>query len=71
MLTAVRNQARALFWLNPEARRYWDTGDSIMATYAERADEVFVVRTMRQLESFVEKVAMPTAPSPRRHLVAR
>ena len=38
VLTAVRDQARALFWLNPEARRYWDTGDSIMTTYADRSE---------------------------------
>jgi uncharacterized protein with von Willebrand factor type A (vWA) domain len=65
----IRDRARSLFWLNPEARRYWDTGDSIMSTYAARCDGVYEVRTLRQLEHFVERVAMPTAPVARHHAV--
>ena len=70
VLTALRAQARAVFWLNPEARRYWDTGDSIMSTYADRCDGVYEVRTLRQLERFVERVSMPTAPVARRHALS-
>ena len=70
VLTALRAQARAVFWLNPEARRYWDTGDSIMSTYADRCDGVYEVRTLRQLERFVEWVSMPTAPVARRHALS-
>ena len=67
VLAEIRRVARALFWLNPEARRYWDTGDSVMSTYAAECDAVHEVRTLRQLERFVEAVAMPTAPRPRHH----
>jgi uncharacterized protein with von Willebrand factor type A (vWA) domain len=56
---AVSGRARGLFWLNPEARRYWDTGDSIMSTYAPVCDVIDQVRTLRQLEAFVEKIALP------------
>lgn len=55
----LSGRARGLFWLNPEARRYWDTGDSVMSTYAPACDVVDHVRTLRQLEAFVERVALP------------
>ncbi len=63
-LAWIADRARALFWLNPEASRYWDTGDSIMSLYAEVCDGVDQVRTLRQLEAFVERVALPTARPP-------
>jgi uncharacterized protein with von Willebrand factor type A (vWA) domain len=55
----LSGRARGLFWLNPEARRYWDTGDSVMSTYTPACDVVDQVRTLRQLEVFVERVALP------------
>ncbi len=59
-LAEIARAARALFWLNPEARRYWDTGDSVMGAYAPWCDGVYEVRNLRQLAGFVEKVALPT-----------
>lgn len=55
----VAERARALFWLNPEARRYWDTGDSVVSRYTPYCDAMEEVRTLRQLEAFVERVALP------------
>ncbi|MFQ5557545.1 MAG: VWA domain-containing protein, partial [Acidimicrobiales bacterium] len=46
--------ARQVFWLNPEPRSYWDTGDSIVGEYAPYCDGVFEVRNLRQLEAFVD-----------------
>lgn len=66
ILEAVREPARALFWLNPEADRYWDTGDSIMSTYAASCDSVDQVRTLRELELFVERIALPVHRAARR-----
>jgi uncharacterized protein with von Willebrand factor type A (vWA) domain len=60
VLADVADRAQAVFWLNPEGRRYWDTGDSIMSAYAPLCDGVFELRTLRQLESFVESVALPS-----------
>ena len=57
-LSNVVSGARGLFWLNPEARRYWNTGDSIMDDYAPLCDGVHEVRTLRQLERFIEVVAL-------------
>lgn len=55
----IASRARSVVWLNPEARRYWDTGDSIMSRYRWSCDSVYEVRTLRQLEKFVEEVALP------------
>ncbi len=56
---ALTRRARATFWLNPEPERYWDTGDSVMSVYAPFCDSVEQVRTLRQLERFVELAALP------------
>jgi uncharacterized protein len=58
-LEAIASRVRALYWLDPEPSRYWDTGDSVIGTYAPHCDGVYEVRTLRQLESFVERVALP------------
>jgi uncharacterized protein len=55
----IADRARAVFWLNPERRRYWNTGDSVMTSYAGRCDAVEEVRSLEQLEHFVEGVALP------------
>ena len=58
--SAIAGPARLVLWLNPERQRYWNTGDSVMAAYADMCDEVEEVRTLAQLERFVERVALPT-----------
>ncbi len=58
-LAEIARNSRALFWLNPEPQRYWDTGDSVMGRYLPLCDGVFEVRNLRQLEAFVERVAIP------------
>ncbi|HLU42654.1 MAG TPA: VWA domain-containing protein [Microthrixaceae bacterium] len=50
----IRHRARHVYWLNPEPRSYWDTGDSIMSEYATHCDGVFECRNLRQLERFVD-----------------
>jgi uncharacterized protein with von Willebrand factor type A (vWA) domain len=52
----MRHKARNVFWLNPEPRSYWDTGDSIVGEYATHCDGVFEVRNLRQLEAFVDNL---------------
>jgi uncharacterized protein with von Willebrand factor type A (vWA) domain len=55
-LSEMRKRARRLFWLDPEPRGYWDTGDSIISEYAPYCDGVYEVRNLRQLNRFVEDV---------------
>jgi hypothetical protein len=62
-LEQIAQRARALFWLNPEAERYWKNGESIMSTYTTVCDGVEQVRTLRQLEAFVERAALPRTRS--------
>jgi uncharacterized protein with von Willebrand factor type A (vWA) domain len=52
----MQRRARNVFWLNPEPRSYWDTGDSIVGEYATYCDGTFEVRNLRQLEAFVENL---------------
>lgn len=57
IVKAMAEKARAIHWLNPEPRSYWDTGDSIVGDYAQHCDGAYEVRNLRQLEGFVDKLA--------------
>ncbi len=59
VLADVEKAARGVVWLNPEPHAYWDTGDSMMSAYARHCTSVHEVRTLRQLEEFVEQMAIP------------
>ena len=61
VLAEVAKASRALIWLNPEPTAYWDTGDSTMASFARHCTSVHEVRTLRQLEEFVETLTLPTS----------
>ena len=50
VLKEMRHRARHVYWLNPEPRSYWDTGDSIVGEYGIHCDGVFECRNLRQLE---------------------
>jgi uncharacterized protein with von Willebrand factor type A (vWA) domain len=52
----MRKKARHVFWLNPEPRSYWDTGDSIVGEYGVHCDGTFECRNLRQLERFVDNL---------------
>lgn len=53
----ARKRARHVFWLNPEPKSYWDTGDSVITEYGTHCDGVFECRNLRQLEGFVDHLA--------------
>jgi uncharacterized protein with von Willebrand factor type A (vWA) domain len=52
----IRHRARHVYWLNPEPRAYWGTGDSIVGEYGVHCDDVFECRNLRQLERFVAEL---------------
>jgi uncharacterized protein with von Willebrand factor type A (vWA) domain len=56
VLADVHRRARRVWWLNPEPRSYWDTGDSIVSEYAPHCSGVFECRNLRQLEAFVSQI---------------
>ena len=53
----LQARARHVFWLNPEPRDYWGSGDSIVGEYGAHCDDVVECRTLRQLEQFVGNLA--------------
>ena len=57
VMKEIQARARHLYWLNPEPKSYWDTGDSIVGEYASHCDGVFECRNLRQLERFVDILA--------------
>jgi uncharacterized protein len=56
VLAEIAKKARHLYWLNPEPRSYWDTGDSIVGQYATYCDGAYECRNLKQLERFVEQL---------------
>ena len=54
VIREMGKKARHVYWLNPEPRAYWDTGDSIVGEYAAHCDGTYECRNLRQLEKFVE-----------------
>ena len=54
VLKAVRQRAAHLFWLNPEPKAAWNSGDSVIASYQPFCDAVRECRNIRQLKGFVE-----------------
>jgi uncharacterized protein with von Willebrand factor type A (vWA) domain len=57
VLEDLQRKARHVYWLNPEPRDYWGSGDSIVGEYAAHCDDVVECRTLRQLEHFVGNLA--------------
>ena len=57
VLKEVRKRARHVYWLNPEPKSYWNTGDSILNEYAVHTDGTYECRNLRQLERFVDILA--------------
>ncbi len=49
-------KAKAIYWLNPEPRAYWNSGDSIMREYERFCTSVVECRNLRQLKVFVNKI---------------
>jgi uncharacterized protein with von Willebrand factor type A (vWA) domain len=56
VLKAVQAKAAHLFWLNPEPKAAWDSGDSVMSRYQPYCDAVHECRNIRQLRHFVEEL---------------
>ena len=55
-LHEIARRCRRVYWLNPEPRDEWDTADSLMSPYSDACTAAFEVRTLRQLQSAVERI---------------
>jgi uncharacterized protein len=56
-LAEVSERVGKLYWLNPEPRRYWNQGDSVMSSYAASCTQVRECSTLRQIADFVKSLA--------------
>ncbi len=54
------SRAGSTFWLNPEGRFAWNSGDSVMAQYQPYCKAVYEVGTLAQLERFCEHLLRAT-----------
>jgi uncharacterized protein with von Willebrand factor type A (vWA) domain len=54
-LRQIAGQARRVYWLNPEPRAQWGTGDSAAPDYAELV-AMYECRTARQLGALVSRL---------------
>ncbi len=52
----IQRKARRLIWFNPEPPGQWGTGDSDMVRYAQTADAVYKVSTLRELAAAVDRI---------------
>jgi uncharacterized protein len=50
-LSRLRERARAVYWLCPEPRGSWGTGDSVMPRYAKASTRVLMASTAAELEA--------------------
>lgn len=56
-LHRLQEQAERIIWLNPERQALWDSGDSIVSTYALYCDSVRECRNLPQLKEIVRELA--------------
>lgn len=59
----IRERAGQVYWLNPEPRRYWNDGDSVIGRYAPWCAQVRECRTLAQIADFVQSLAVGAASS--------
>jgi hypothetical protein len=57
----IGDRAGKVYWLNPEQRRYWNQGDSVIGRYAPWCAQVSECRTLRQIADFVQSLAAGAA----------
>lgn len=60
VLAALQKQVRAVVWLNPERRERWDTGDSVMSTYARHCTILVNAWNVQTLTTALERVSRLT-----------
>ena len=55
-LRKLADRARHTYWLNPEPRQYWNSGDSAVDAYEPVVDEMVECRNAAQLQAFVARL---------------
>lgn len=57
VMKELKDRAKKVWWLNPEAEQHWDSGDSVISAYAPYCDGIHECRNLKQLASFIERLA--------------
>ena len=55
-LAKIARRAGAVYWLNPEPKSLWDTGDSLMSAYARHCTAAVSCRSLNDLRHFIERL---------------
>jgi len=55
-LAKIARRAGSVYWLNPERRSLWDTGDSVMRAYEPYCTAAVTCQTLNDLRGFIEQL---------------
>ena len=55
-LAKIARRAGSVYWLNPEPRALWDTGDSMMRAYEPHCAAAVTCQTLNDLRRFIEQL---------------
>jgi uncharacterized protein with von Willebrand factor type A (vWA) domain len=55
-LAKIARRAGSVYWLNPERRALWDTGDSLMSAYEPHCTAAVTCQTLNDLRGFIERL---------------
>ena len=53
LMKIINERSKQVFWLNPEGKYRWDSGDSVMTTYSAYCTKVFQCGNIEQLERVI------------------
>ena len=56
LIINLSNKYKKIFWINPEQKKYWNTGDSQMKKFQEINFKTSEVRNYKQLKSFIKEL---------------
>jgi uncharacterized protein len=55
-LAKIARRAGSVYWLNPERRAQWDSGDSLMSAYEPHCTAAVTCQTLNDLRGFIEQL---------------
>ena len=58
LLAHIGDRCRSVYWLNPEARSRWGSGDSVMLQYQPYCRDALVCANLDGLERFVDRLLL-------------
>jgi uncharacterized protein with von Willebrand factor type A (vWA) domain len=61
LLARMRREVRSIVWLNPEPRQRWNTGDSVIASYARSIDLLLAAHDPRSLIAALDRLVEKSA----------